>query len=111
MYTYSVQAMHEPPMEHLLLKPLDNDGNNIAHLAAQEGIVSVFKVKLRTGLSESFIWILSLYRLPSQEYIQSLTLTFYERRTVMEKLLSNWPLKQEMLRKHFSTALTSCRHV
>lgn len=60
MYTYSVQAMHEPPMEHLLLKPLDNDGNNIAHLAAQEGIVSVFKVKLRTGLSESFIWILSI---------------------------------------------------
>ena len=45
MYTYSLQAMHEPAMEHLLLKPLDNDGNNIAHLAAQEGIVSVFKVK------------------------------------------------------------------
>lgn len=57
MCTYYLQAMHEPAMEHLLLKPLDNDGNNIAHLAAQEGIVSVFKVKHRTGLCELFIWI------------------------------------------------------
>ena len=38
------QAMHEETMEHLLLLPLDNDDNTIAHLAALEGISSVFKV-------------------------------------------------------------------
>ena len=42
---YFLQAMHEKNMEHLLLLSLDNDGNTIAHLAALEGIASVFKVR------------------------------------------------------------------
>ena len=37
--------MHEETMEHLLLLSLDNDDNTIAHLAALEGITSVFKVR------------------------------------------------------------------
>ena len=41
---YYLQAMHEETLEHLLLLPLDNDDNTIAHLAALEGISSVFKV-------------------------------------------------------------------
>ena len=33
-------------LEYLLMSPLDNDGNTIAHLAAEGGHGAVFKVRI-----------------------------------------------------------------
>ena len=42
-----MQDMHETQeLEEILMSPLDNDGNTVAHLAAEGGHVSVFKVKM-----------------------------------------------------------------
>lgn len=47
-HVYFMQSMHQLNIEHLLKHPLDNHGNTIAHLAAQEGVISVFKVRYKT---------------------------------------------------------------
>ena len=40
-----IQALHRTAeLEVVLMSSLDNDGNTIAHLAAEDGHVSVFKV-------------------------------------------------------------------
>ena len=40
------KAMHkEKERERLLLEPLDNDDNTIAHLAAETGNTTIFKVE------------------------------------------------------------------
>ena len=44
-YEHYLQALHtNRDLESDLLTPIDNDGNTIAHIAAEGGHVSIFKV-------------------------------------------------------------------